>query len=176
MQNLVAVITKKKGDKNGHGRDTVLTVYDMGKSYTMMIAEALAQLEAHAATIEGDSADINQAVSEQRTAWAKSIAGGATGNSALGWAEATTHEGIKAIRHTRTQKVYIQGYAVGSKTIEWDSNRPAEKKTRGSRNGVTAAKKELRKLAAQWRMSGINDESIIYTGETAKSLLEAIQA
>ena len=176
-KNLVAVITKKKGDKNGNGRDTVLTVYDMSKSYTMMIATALAQLEtaAEAIDIEGVSdEDIAQAVTEQRAAWAKTIASSSDGGVA--WESTVENAAYRVIQHNTNGNQYVQGYAVISKTIEYDANRPAKVNKRGHRNGVTAAKSQLRKLAAGWKMSAINDETIIYTGETAEALLTAAQA
>ncbi len=174
MRNLVAVITKKKGDKLGHGQDTILTVYDMTVSYTMMIAKALSQLDGVEVELEGVSEeDLIQAKQEQRVSWAKAVASSADGGVA--WASRTEYQGLRAIQHNGNGNVYVQGYAVMSKTIEYDANRPAPKKTRGSRNGVTAAKKELRKLADGWRMSAVSEGTMIYTGETAEALYNAAQ-
>jgi len=175
MRNLVAIISKRKGDKNGHGQDTILTIYDLNTTYADLIKSALAQMDDIEIDIEGVTfEDIAAARDQQRASWEKVVADeDSVANQTSHWANRTEYKGVPAIQHRKTGQYYIQGYALFSKTLEFDENRPAEKKQRGHRNGVTAAKAAYRKLTGAWRMSAVTDGAMVFTGEEAAMMYAA---
>ena len=172
--SIVAVITTKVASTSKGitgGADTVLTVFDMGMSYTDMLAKAVARVDSVDVS-EFSAEAVAQAKEEQIASWVASIEG--KENGGVAWANDISKDGIRMIEHSSKGTQYVIGHIIGSKVLELDPTRPAPVDKRGPRNEVTAVKNELRKLASSWRMVALNDSSMIFTGAEAEELLASI--
>lgn len=171
---LVAVITTKVAKTSKGitgGADTILTVFDMGTSYTDMLSQAVAKVDSVDVSEFSEEA-VAQAKEEQVNSWTSAIEGKEDGG--VRWANDASRDGIRIIKHASKGTEYVMGQIVASKVLELDETRPAPVNKRGPRNEVTAVKNQLRKLASGWRMVALNDSSIIMTGEEAQALLATI--
>tara|TARA_R110001592_G_scaffold88249_1_gene259957 strand:- start:719 stop:1261 length:543 start_codon:yes stop_codon:yes gene_type:complete len=179
MSNLVAVISKKSGSKRksdfGAGQDTVLTIFDMDKSYGDLLSKAVSGIEAKVASLTGKFSDeaIAQAVAEQTASWTSSIEG--KSNGGVSWAEQVEREdGLRILVHAKKGTQYIQGVCVGRKVLKVDENKPLPTNKRGPKTEVTAVKNELRKLASGWMMVSLSEDVMVYTGEEAREFASAL--
>ena len=176
----VAVISKTSGSKRksdfGAGQDTVLTVFDMSQSYGSMLSDAieLAPLLAEELEEKGVfSPDVMaQGMKEQIEAWSASLNRQETGG--VSWATTSMVDGVRTLSHNKSGKRYIQGVVVRRQVIQWDENRPLPTKKRGHKSELTAVKAEFRGLANQWSMVGLDDDSIVVTGQEAKEMFESL--
>ena len=91
-------------------------------------------------------------------------------NGSVSWATQVT---ANIIAHNKTGQQYYQGAAVGTVIIE-KGDEPKAKKARGSRNGVTLAKKIARKMlpTSSWKMVKLLDDSQVITGDKAIAMWE----
>lgn len=94
-------------------------------------------------------------------------------NGGVFWA---TSKGDGIIEHNKTGAQYFQGACVKTIVLE-QGDEPKAKKARGSRNGVTLAKKVLRKLlpTSQWKMAKLVDGSERFDGVDAVQKWAALQ-
>ena len=112
--------------------------------------------------------DAQQAVSEEIASLTKE-----DNNGGVFWA---TSKGNGIIEHNKTGVQYFQGACVKTIIIE-KGDEPKAKKARGSRNGVTLAKKALRKMlpTAQWKMAKLVDGSQRFDGADAVAMWATLQ-
>lgn len=91
-------------------------------------------------------------------------------NGSVSWATQVT---TNIIAHNKTGQQYFQGAAVGTVIIE-KGDEPKAKKARGSRNGVTLAKKIARKMlpTSSWKMVKLLDDSQVIKGDEAIEMWE----
>ncbi len=175
---LVAVISKRKGSTRksdfGAGQDKVLTIFDMSQSYTKMIEDAVELAPLLAEELAGQYSDeaLAQGLSEQLEAWSNTLNGDNDGSVA--WATTSMRDGVRTLTHNKSGKEYVQGVAIRSKVIEFDPNRPLPTKKRGARSELTAVKGEFRDLANQWRMVGLDENSMIFTGSEAEEMFQSL--
>ena len=112
--------------------------------------------------------DAAQAVSEEVASLSKE-----DNDGGVFWA---TSKGNGIIEHNKTGVQYFQGACVKTIVLE-QGDEPKAKKARGSRNGVTLAKKVLRKLlpTAQWKMAKLVDGSERFDGAAAVDMWATLQ-
>ena len=179
MSNLIAVIAKKAGSKRksdlGAGQDTVLTIFDMSQTYTKMIEDAVELAPLLAEELAGQYSEevLSEGLSAQLEAWSKTL--NDENDGSVAWATTSMRDGVRTLTHNKSGKEYIQGVVVASKIIKFDTNRPLPTKRRGHKSELTAVKAEFRDLANQWRMVGLEDHSIVVTGQEAQDLFESIR-
>jgi len=112
--------------------------------------------------------DAQQAVNEEIASLTKE-----DNNGGVAWA---TSVGNGVIEHNKTGVQYFQGACIKTIIIE-KGDEPKAKKARGSRNGVTLAKKALRKMlpTAQWKMAKLVDGSERFDGADAVEMWDSLQ-
>ena len=112
--------------------------------------------------------DAQQAVSEEIASLTKE-----DNDGGVFWA---TSVGNGVIEHNKTGVQYFQGACVQTIVLE-KGDEPKASKPRGSRNGVTLAKKALRKMlpTAQWKMAKLVDGSERFDGAAAVDMWASLQ-
>tara|TARA_R110002153_G_scaffold33326_1_gene100608 strand:- start:7803 stop:8342 length:540 start_codon:yes stop_codon:yes gene_type:complete len=91
---------------------------------------------------------------------------------AVKWATQIT---ANVIVHSKTGQQYYQGAMVGTVILE-KGDAPKAKNSRGSRNGVTLAKKIARKMlpTSSWKMVKLLDDSQVIKGDKAIAMWEGL--
>jgi len=112
--------------------------------------------------------DAEQAVAEEIASLTKE-----DNNGGVFWA---TSVGNGIIEHNKTGAQYFQGACAGTIVLEQGDERKT-KNARGSRNGVTLAKKTLRKMlpTSQWKMAKLIDGAERFDGQDAVAKWASLQ-